>query len=420
MSVNALRRKLGRTIASLKLRLRHVEGALKGQRERLPDGTQHYMLPHRHVFFGYYDVSPFAEDGRLLAMSAPALNRGPEPEDEIEIGYFERNADGRFHKIGTTTAWSWQQGCRLRWFPRHEHGRNNLVIYNVARADGFGSVVRDVASGKETARFEHALYDIASDGRYGLSLDFHRLGIYRAGYGYASVRHDPTLQDPAPVTSAITRVDLSSGRAEKLISLADIAALEPRPSMDGAAHYFNHISIAPRGDRFLFYHFWSRGSKKHSRGFIANADGTNLLALDLGSNASHYAWIDDATLLVYCQPEGSAMRYWIFNIQTGERTAIEDSMMMRDGHPSTLADGRFILTDTYPDAYSFQRVIMHDRYTSSTRLLARLYSPPRFRGDVRCDLHPRLSPDEKWICVDSARSGLRALYVFPIVEIASA
>lgn len=95
-------------------------------------------------------------------------------------------------------------------------------------------------------------------------------------------------------------------------------------------------------------------------------------------------------------------------------------MMRRDGHPSVFGSGRSILTDTYPDIYGFQRVIVHDREKESGRLVASLYSPPKFKGDVRCDLHPRLSPDGKWVCVDSARSGLRALYVLPIVEIASA
>lgn len=134
------------------------------------------------------------------------------------------------------------------------------------------------------------------------------------------------------------------------------------------------------------------------------------------TNASHYAWIDDTTLLIYCCPPGAAERYWVVGIETGTREAIADPMMLQDGHPSILDHGRLILTDTYPDIYGFQSLLLHDRLQGRTRRLARTYCSLAYRSEMRCDLHPRVSPDGRWACVDSVRTGRRAMYVLPLAE----
>jgi hypothetical protein len=415
--MNLSRGDLRKALARARARIGHISGGPRVPGEKLPHGLERYGLPGRQVFFGYYDVTPFdATSERILAISAPNHNRTPRAGEEAEVGYFTRATPRRFRKLGATSAWCWQQGCRLQWFPRTEGGRNNQVIYNIATPSGFGSVIRDSEHGTELIRFDRALYDIASDGSYGLTLDFNRLGIYRPGYGYSSALPDPTIRDPAPAGSTIARVDLVTGKFDDLISLADVAAMDPEQSMAGAIHYLNHISISPDGARFLFYHFWHAGTLRYSRVCLADADGGNLRVLDLGKNASHFAWIDGQTLLFFCDVFDGGRRYSVFGLDGGAILSIEDPQMRSDGHPSVLSDG-LILTDTYPDSAGYHSLLLHERSQHRTHVLARMYSPVSYSMETRCDLHPRASPDEGWISVDSARDGRRAVYVMPVERI---
>ena len=46
--------------------------------------------------------------------------------------------------------------------------------------------------------------------------------------------------------------------------------------------------------------------------------------------------------------------------------------------------------------------------------LAAFPSPPEYKDEWRCDTHPRLSPDGKWVCFDSAHAPGRQMYLMEI------
>lgn len=70
----------------------------------------------------------------------------------------------------------------------------------------------------------------------------------------------------------------------------------------------------------------------------------------------------------------------------------------------------YSLTDTYPDKHGEQHLLL---YTPGKKLLelSIFFRPFLFRGELRCDLHPRWHRTGQYVCVDSAHSGTRALYV---------
>lgn len=49
--------------------------------------------------------------------------------------------------------------------------------------------------------------------------------------------------------------------------------------------------------------------------------------------------------------------------------------------------------------------------------LGRYHSPLPFRGEIRCDLHPRWSRDERQVCFDSIHEGSRQVYVMDVSEV---
>jgi hypothetical protein len=124
------------------------------------------------TFFGYYDVSPFDAKGH--------------------IAYLEHNKDSMFVRVvlddeeggnkqylADSNAWNWQQGCRLRWMP----GENKILSFNDFREGMYFNRMLNTNTNEER-RIDWPLYDIDPFGKYGLSLDFERLGVKRPGYGY--------------------------------------------------------------------------------------------------------------------------------------------------------------------------------------------------------------------------------------------
>ena len=75
--------------------------------------------PNSSVFFGYYDLNPFSLDSsKVLACVASDSNHPPRVNQNLQVGYYDLEMqEKKFFKIGETSAWCWQQGCRLQWFP---------------------------------------------------------------------------------------------------------------------------------------------------------------------------------------------------------------------------------------------------------------------------------------------------------------
>jgi glycosyltransferase involved in cell wall biosynthesis len=77
----------------------------------------------------------------------------------------------------------------------------------------------------------------------------------------------------------------------------------------------------------------------------------------------------------------------------------------------SLSVGGLVVTDTYPDRARMQSVYVMDG--DSVTRLARVFSPFKFDGDVRCDLHPRFDRLGSRIMVDATFEGRRAMYELP-------
>ena len=369
-----------------------------------------FSVAHSHTFFGYYDVTPFnRSDDRVLAMVAPPINRSLEPDDEIRIGYFEIGNSDSFQEVGRTTTWCWQQGCRLSWFPG---GADDLIVYNKLVDGAYGCVVQSTNDRSVVKAIGSPLYDIDSSGRRALSLDFSRLQRLRPGYGYVSLA-DQTEGCPCPDDNGIWLVDLKSGDEELIINLAALALLESDESMTGAEHYINHISFNPCGDRFMFFHLWVKQGMLFNRLIISDRTGDNLRILENKGTVSNYTWKTNRDLLVTVNYDNGACHYNLYRNLDCVPVRVGKDILTVDGHPSYQPGSEALLTDTYPDDFGEQRLIVFDS-GSGTTILGRYRLPLRYRGETRCDLHPRWNRKGNRVCFDSSHSGIRALYVADI------
>lgn len=375
--------------------------------------TRIFALPEANMFFGYYEVPQFSHDeNKFLAMVAPLINRTPGPDDILRVGFFDLgNKRNEFQEIGSTNTWCWQQGCRLQWYP---FSGNQTVLYNTIVNGKYGCVIQDVNTGNIVKSFNRPAYAVSRDGKWGLSLDFSRLQRLRPGYGY-NMFPDISADEPAPVKDGIWRLDMKTGDEKLLFSVNDIAGVSADKPVDEAEHYFNHILFNPVGNRFMFFHIRQLpDNKRNIRLFTCGIDGSGLQMLNNSGFVSHYCWKDNNHLLVYARVPDRGTGYYLYNDNTGEIQAVGDGLLSEDGHPSFLPDERHLLTDTYPNKYGEQSLLLYNYKDHKLTLLQKEFSPVRFAGEMRCDLHPRVSPSGRYFSIDCIRKGRRAIKVMDI------
>ena len=368
-----------------------------------------YSVAGGQTFFGYYDVTPFSKDNNMiLAMVGPHKNRPPMKNQEILVGYFYRDSADRFQPVGKTSTWCWQMGCRLQWFPEDE---NELIVYNKMADGAYGSVVQHIKTKEILIKFHKPIYAIDKCGKRALSLNFSRLHRLRPGYGYGTIS-DFSEEKACPDDDGVWLMNTASGEAQLILTLKGLSDVDPLPSMEGAEHYVNHLAFNPSGNRFMFFHLWVNNGRRYNRLITCDPYGQNKCILTNQGLVSHYTWKSDTELLATLHCENIGTGYYLFN-DYSDVHKIGEGLLNEDGHPSYSPDKRLILTDTYPDKFGEQRLLL---YTLDQRLIeiARFFSPGLFRGELRCDLHPRWDRNGHNVCVDSIQEGSRSLYVISL------
>jgi hypothetical protein len=368
-------------------------------------------------WFGYYDKLQFSPDNRfVLTNRVDFEHRSPRAGDVIEVGMIDLQEKNRWIPLGTSRAWCWQQGCMLQWVP----GTESKVIWNDREKDRFVSHILDVKTG-DRRTVPSAVYALSPDGKQAVSCDFARIADCRPGYGYAGLP-DRYADELAPEGSGVTHVNLETGETKLIITHAQLARTGKMPeSGPGFKHHAYHLLFAPDGKRFILLHRWNRGTDKGfgSRLITARPDGGDLRVVIPNGFVSHFIWRDATHIL-------SQAKGWLGNDQWGDflfedRDAgiVEEvgrGVLDSGGHLSYLRGGEWILNDTYPKGPDrVQTPHLYHIRTNRRVDLGRFPSPKEHAGEWRTDNHPRLSRDERLVCIDSPHGGNgRQLYLIDI------
>jgi len=363
-------------------------------------------------WFGYYDKLEFDPTGRfLLAMEVEFEGRMPTADDVIRIGMVDLAEGNKWIDLAATSAWCWQQGCMLQWLPGHK----DRIIWNDREGDRYVSRILDVGTGRMRT-IPHPIYSVRADGKTAVTADFRRINEMRPGYGYAGLP-DPWADEPAPDETGIWRVDLQTGSAELIISLAQIAAVPGVPAEAGnAKHYFNHLLFSPNGRRFVFLNRWAVAGAKgwSTRMFTARPDGSDIrLVTDgRGKPVSHFIWQDGEHINVWV---GYMSGFAVFRDDGSGRGELV--LEAPDGHQSYLPGNEWMLFDCYPQDEAVRKLLLCRLADKQVFEIGAFASPPAYAGPLRCDLHPRFSPDGARIVIDSAHDKGRQLYMLDVGEI---
>jgi len=372
--------------------------------ESLPPIRQITRGP-KHHWFGYYDKLEFDPSGRyVLGMEVDFEHRQPEADDEIRVGMVDLEADDRWIELGASRAWCWQQGCMLQWRP----GSKSEVLWNDRLDDRFVCHILDVFSGRKRT-IPHPIYTLSPDGRWGFAPDFARLDRCRPGYGYAGLP-DANRDVLAPADSGIFRVDLDSGEAKLIVSLADAVKIPcSQGNISQAAHWFNHLLVNTDGTRLEYLHRWGEPGKGGfiTRMFTADLDGSRPRVIDPSGATSHFIWRDPRHILAWSRHASHGNGFYLFeDRENGSVELVGQGVMTVNGHCSYLPGGEWILNDTYPQGKDrLQSPYLYHLASGRRVWLGHFASPREYAGSWRCDTHPRFSPDGKKVVIDSVHTG---------------
>ena len=132
---------------------------------------------------------------------------------------------------------------------------------------------------------------------------------------------------------------------------------------------------------------------------------------------SHFDWRNPKQILAWATQRDIGNRYFLFDDQSDKVELIADGVLTTDGHCSYSPDGRWVLTDSYPDRERMRTLILYRPDDNYRVDIGRFFSPKELDGEIRCDLHPRWSRDGQKVCIDSAHEGHRQMYVLDVSDI---
>lgn len=431
--------------------------------ERLTNGPKHHL-------FGFHDLLISNKgDDKYLAIESDTINRPPMPDEKFGVGYVQ---DGKFNKIGETTALNYPQGARQQWI-----ADTNLFTVNNRVGNVWGTDVYDSDTNKLIDRYEATTHMLTSDGRYALGLDYarlHRLG----GYGYTGI-DDTTKYDALPSNTGITITDVHTHETKLLVSVRQVAECGVSDLSGETHHYLTHLCINPSSTRVAFLHrYFMADGGLMTRLMTIGIDGTDLRCLGQGF-LSHFDWKDDTHIYIYGRvgktidavrnmallqnPLIKASLQFVkqsIRAVIGKKKSFISGMSFlmisdnktpqvypilaingtSDGHPMTNPANRdWCVCDTYPDEEGFRDLFLY-HFPSENRILLgrfqRLFQNPELteknqfllgiderilktvsvdqiaftRSGLHCDLHPRWSADGRYVVFDSIHEGTRQIY----------
>jgi hypothetical protein len=362
----------------------------------------------KHHWFGYYDKLQFDPTNRfVLGMEVDFEGRSPLPDDEIKVGMIDLESNDKWIELGTSKAWGWQQGCMLQFVP----GSDSMVIWNDRIDNKFVSHLLNIYTKKEKI-LPFAIYALSPDGIHAVTTDFDRIQDTRPGYGYAGIP-DPNRNELAPNNAGIYLCNLQTGNKKLIITYRQMVEMPPLADEDANSdrstqkNWFNHLLFNTDGSRFIFLHRWKAKSKTDVGGFAtlmytSDLQGENINLVDPSNYTSHFIWKNKNQIAAWTRQPSHGNGFYVFTDGDPEKTyVLNQEKMPVNGHNTYLPNNLdWILNDSYPDKNRFQHVYLYNTKTDVKIPIGDFFAPEAYKGEWRCDTHPRSSNNGKWVCID--------------------
>jgi hypothetical protein len=134
--------------------------------------------------------------------------------------------------------------------------------------------------------------------------------------------------------------------------------------------------------------------------YSSDLHGKDIRLVDGSGYTSHFIWRDPQHLAMWTKYQGQPGFFLFKDDGSGEAMQLGKGIMTRNGHNTYLPNSQWILNDTYPNQDRRQEVYLFHIPSARRVPLGEFYLPPEYRGEWRCDTHPRFSPDGTKVVID--------------------
>ncbi|WP_162936314.1 hypothetical protein [Pannonibacter phragmitetus] len=350
-------------------------------------------------FVGYFNISPWNYSGDLFF-----AHQKISKSDILNIVIYDLS-QRKVSKVAETATWNWQQGSLTRWFD------DRSLIYNCEFDGKVGAKVVSV-DGSPLRSFDYPFQDLNLRAGLGVGVNPNRLNQIGSDYGYGVAgKNLASLEDLN--NDGVYIIDLHNNDINLAVSIAEVIECAGRSVMSNTGrHELNHVLFQPNGERFVFMHRWFGEGGRRSSLYLYEIASRSFKRIIDTEMVSHYSWLDEDRLIIWCRGGDGVEFYHICDVDTGKlrRVGGEDASSMGDGHPVSMKEG-LVISDTYPDRVRRQHLFCFSiDVDSNSTTIGTFFSPLKFSGQMRIDLHPRVSRYGD-ISIDSGWSGKRRTYV---------
>ena len=213
-----------------------------GKPRRITDG------PKDHLLASYTGINSWSADNRyLLVLETDVNGRLSAAGEPCTLGVVDTACGNRFIPFAQTRAWNFQEAAMAHWLA----WAKDTVVFNDFRDGRFVAVVMNWRTKKVLRVIPHPVSAVSEDGRKAISLNYARIRLTRPDYGYAGPGQDARANEAWPRDDGLWLVDLTTGDAKLIVSVASIRGRMPEVGPKGLA-YFCHTVFSKDASRV----FW--------------------------------------------------------------------------------------------------------------------------------------------------------------------
>ncbi len=391
--------------------------------------------PHEHLLASYFAISSWSPDNRYVTVLETDLNgRLPEAGERCTLGLVDLQNGNTFIPVTTTACWNFQEAAMAHWLPNEK----DTFLFNDFRNGRFVTVILNWKTKAERI-IPHPVSAVSKDGSWAVSINYARLSLTRPDYGYAGPGQDPREAVEWPEDDGLWAVDLKTGEAKLILSVAQGRSLMPptkrvadKPGQPLA--YYCHTVISKDGQKIFFLARsvdWfdkavHKASPWQTTSFTVDRDGKNLRrCFKDGWAGSHFNWHPtEQKMLVTAawdadKPMFKDRPLWCqVEFKVGEEEKVRRigaGVLDQDWHCIYSPDGNFMSGETYWNRH-FERPWVIVRLEDEMVLpLGAFFVPEAYRQTYwRCDLHARWRDDGRQIGFNSVHEGSRQVYMIDV------
>ena len=393
---------------------------------------------------GYHDISPFnkSNDNILTIHRFPLKNTDLSNNIKAEICLWH-SRESIIEKIDETDSWSWEQGSRLQWLNCEE------IIYNIKKNKKNNSCIYNI-NNKQKKILENPIYSLSQKNKKFLYINYSRIRHFWKNYGYEFTDKIEFEKQPANDGVYLSDFDNNQKLVLSIEEAVDICGLKK----SNQYFFIAHPTFSPQGDKFVSLLRFLNESGILISYFICTDLNKNTHTLLAREKVSHFEWIDNDTIVVWCRnlsPKYEKIRfnkylekyvvssikkiikllkpsiqqkiisthYHIIKLNNPYKLIkLDENNLTEDGHPQISKNGKFLITDTYANKFGYQKLLLYDLIKNKTHIVGEFKVSNYLKNkNLKYDLHPRWNHNSNKISIDSSHNGSRQSYIIDIQEL---